>query len=117
MSECGFIGLGRMGGAMARRLLDAGHRVTVYDPEPTAAAALAAHGAQVAASAKAVADAAPVVFLSLPTPQIVQDVVGRAAIRAEVPRAPVPRPAAPHRQRTWCRWWSTAPAAASTRPT
>ncbi len=75
MSECGFIGLGRMGGAMARRLLDAGHRVTVYDPEPNAAAALAAHGAQVAASAKAVADAAPVVFLSLPTPQIVQDVV------------------------------------------
>ena len=38
MSECGFIGLGRMGGAMARRLLDAGHRVVVYDPNAAAAA-------------------------------------------------------------------------------
>jgi 3-hydroxyisobutyrate dehydrogenase-like beta-hydroxyacid dehydrogenase len=82
MSECGFIGLGRMGGAMARRLLDAGHRVTVYDPTASAAAAMAAHGAQVAPSAIAVADAVPVVFLSLPTPQIVQEVVlGPSGIR------------------------------------
>jgi 3-hydroxyisobutyrate dehydrogenase-like beta-hydroxyacid dehydrogenase len=75
MSECGFIGLGRMGGAMARRLIDAGHKVTVYDPSAAAAQALSALGADVAASATAVADAAPVVFLSLPTPQIVADVV------------------------------------------
>ncbi|HTC50373.1 MAG TPA: NAD(P)-dependent oxidoreductase [Steroidobacteraceae bacterium] len=82
MSECGFIGLGRMGGAMARRLLQAGHRVTVYDPSASAAAALAAHGAQVAPGAKAVAEAVPVVFLSLPTPQIVQEVVlGAQGIR------------------------------------
>ena len=83
MSECGFIGLGRMGGAMARRLLDAGHQVTVYDPLPQAAAELAAWGARVAESARAVADAAPVVFLSLPTPQIVLDVVlGAQGLRA-----------------------------------
>lgn len=75
MSECGFIGLGRMGGAMARRLLDAGHQVVVYDPSAAAAQALAAHGAQVVATARAVADAAPIVFLSLPTPQIVLEVV------------------------------------------
>jgi 3-hydroxyisobutyrate dehydrogenase-like beta-hydroxyacid dehydrogenase len=75
MSECGFIGLGRMGGAMARRLLDAGHQVTVYDPSTAAAEALAAHGARIAPSARAVADAAPVVFLSLPNPQIVTQVV------------------------------------------
>jgi 3-hydroxyisobutyrate dehydrogenase-like beta-hydroxyacid dehydrogenase len=82
MSECGFIGLGRMGGAMARRLLDAGHRVTVYDPAAAASAALAAHGAEVAPSARAVADAVPVVFLSLPTPQIVTEVVlGAQGIR------------------------------------
>lgn len=82
MSECGFIGLGRMGGAMARRLLDAGHQVTVYDPSAAAAAAVAAHGAKVAPSARAVADAAPVVFLSLPNPQIVADVVlGAEGIR------------------------------------
>jgi 3-hydroxyisobutyrate dehydrogenase-like beta-hydroxyacid dehydrogenase len=71
-----------MGGAMARRLLDAGHRVTVYDPAASAAAALATHGAAIAPSARAVADAVPVVFLSLPTPQIVLDVVlGAQGIR------------------------------------
>jgi 3-hydroxyisobutyrate dehydrogenase-like beta-hydroxyacid dehydrogenase len=75
MSECGFIGLGRMGGAMARRLLDAGHQVTVYDPNAAASAALAAHGASIAPTAQAVADATPVVFLSLPNPQIVAEVV------------------------------------------
>ena len=29
--KVGFIGLGRMGGGMARRLLDAGHDLCVYD--------------------------------------------------------------------------------------
>jgi 3-hydroxyisobutyrate dehydrogenase-like beta-hydroxyacid dehydrogenase len=82
MSECGFIGLGRMGGAMARRLLDAGHTVIVYDPSTAAADALAAQGATVAPSARAVADAAPIVFLSLPNPQIVSEVVlGASGIR------------------------------------
>jgi 3-hydroxyisobutyrate dehydrogenase-like beta-hydroxyacid dehydrogenase len=82
MSECGFIGLGRMGGAMARRLLDAGHQVVVYDPSAAAVAALTAHGATAAATARAVADTAPVVFLSLPTPQIVLEVVlGAQGIR------------------------------------
>ena len=31
--ELGMIGLGRMGGNMARRILRAGHRVVVYDPQ------------------------------------------------------------------------------------
>jgi 3-hydroxyisobutyrate dehydrogenase-like beta-hydroxyacid dehydrogenase len=71
-----------MGGAMARRLIDAGHRVVVHDPSAAAAEALAAQGATVAASARAVADAAPVVFLSLPNPQIVEQVVlGAQGIR------------------------------------
>lgn len=82
MSECGFIGLGRMGGAMARRLIDAGHQVVVYDPSAAASQALAACGATVAPSARAVADAAPIVFLSLPNPQIVTEVVlGAQGIR------------------------------------
>jgi 3-hydroxyisobutyrate dehydrogenase-like beta-hydroxyacid dehydrogenase len=71
VSECGFVGLGRMGGAMARRLLDAGHRVIAYDVAEPARAALAAHGAHLTTSARAVAELAPVVFLSLPTPEIV----------------------------------------------
>jgi 3-hydroxyisobutyrate dehydrogenase-like beta-hydroxyacid dehydrogenase len=75
VSECGFVGLGRMGGAMASRLIAAGHRVIAYDVNESARAALAAQGAQVAISARAVADLAPVVFLSLPNPQIVLETV------------------------------------------
>jgi 3-hydroxyisobutyrate dehydrogenase-like beta-hydroxyacid dehydrogenase len=75
MSECGFIGLGRMGGAMARRLIEAGHRVVAFDLRESARDALAAQGARVTSSARAVADAVPVVFLSLPNPAVVVDTV------------------------------------------
>jgi 3-hydroxyisobutyrate dehydrogenase-like beta-hydroxyacid dehydrogenase len=70
----GFIGVGRMGGPMARRLLDAGYGVTIYD---TSEAALAAHeklGARRAESPAAVASVAEIVIGSLPTPPIVQAV-------------------------------------------
>ena len=75
MSECGFIGLGRMGGAMARRLIEAGHRVVAFDVSATACDALASQGANIASSARAVADSVPVVFLSLPNPEVVVDTV------------------------------------------
>jgi 3-hydroxyisobutyrate dehydrogenase-like beta-hydroxyacid dehydrogenase len=75
MSECGFIGLGRMGGAMARRLIEAGHRVVAFDVSESARNALAAQGASIAASARAVADTVPIVFLSLPNPEIVVDTI------------------------------------------
>jgi 3-hydroxyisobutyrate dehydrogenase-like beta-hydroxyacid dehydrogenase len=71
MSECGFVGLGRMGGAMALRLIEAGHRVVAFDVSATACDALAAQGARIASSARAVADTVPVVFLSLPNPEVV----------------------------------------------
>ena len=43
--ELGMIGLGRMGGNMARRLLKGGYRVIVYDPVPEAVQALVEQGA------------------------------------------------------------------------
>ena len=43
--ELGMIGLGRMGGNMARRLLEGGHRLVVYDPVPEAVHALVKQGA------------------------------------------------------------------------
>jgi 3-hydroxyisobutyrate dehydrogenase-like beta-hydroxyacid dehydrogenase len=46
--DVGFIGLGHMGAPMARNLLKAGHRVTVYNRTPGKAEALAREGAQVA---------------------------------------------------------------------
>lgn len=73
MSECGFIGLGRMGGAMSRRLIEAGHRVVAFDVSESACDALAAQGARIASSARAVADTVPIVFLSLPNPEVVVD--------------------------------------------
>jgi 3-hydroxyisobutyrate dehydrogenase-like beta-hydroxyacid dehydrogenase len=48
--KVGFIGLGRMGAAMAANLLQAGHEVTVYNRSPDKARALSSLGARVAAS-------------------------------------------------------------------
>jgi len=53
----GFLGLGNMGGPMARNLLKAGHSLTVFDPFPQAVAALVEAGASAAASPAAVAQA------------------------------------------------------------
>jgi 3-hydroxyisobutyrate dehydrogenase-like beta-hydroxyacid dehydrogenase len=69
----GFVGLGRMGARMASRLLDAGHTLTVFDVSEAALKPLEARGARRAASAKAVADEAEVVFASLPSLAILRD--------------------------------------------
>lgn len=70
----GFIGIGQMGGPMSLRLLDAGHALCVFDTRDEATAPLAARGAQIAGSAADVASAAELVFVSLPTPAVVQAV-------------------------------------------
>jgi 3-hydroxyisobutyrate dehydrogenase-like beta-hydroxyacid dehydrogenase len=71
MTTLGFIGLGRMGGPMAARLLKAGHQVIGYDIDAAAAERFAASGGEVADTIAAVAQATEIVFLSLPTPDIV----------------------------------------------
>src|SRR5690606_37970112 len=73
-TDYGFIGIGRMGANMAKRLLDAGFSLTVYDTSSRAVDDLAAHGAQPAASAAEAADSAETLFLSLPTPDIIHTV-------------------------------------------
>jgi 3-hydroxyisobutyrate dehydrogenase-like beta-hydroxyacid dehydrogenase len=72
----GFVGLGAMGGPMARRLIAAGRRICVFDTAPAAVAALSAAGAEACDSARAVADAAEVVLVSLPSPDVVAAVAG-----------------------------------------
>lgn len=59
---------------MAARLLGAGHALVVCDPDPKAAEAAVAAGATAVATPREVADAAPVVLVSLPRPEIVQEV-------------------------------------------
>src|SRR5690606_7555578 len=73
-TDYGFIGVGRMGANMARRLLDGGFSLTVYDASRRAVDELVAHGAQGAASAAEVADNVETLFLSLPTPDIIHAV-------------------------------------------
>ena len=48
--QIGMIGLGRMGGNMARRLMRGGHDVVAYDPNPEAVESLGAEGASGAGS-------------------------------------------------------------------
>ena len=55
--EIGFIGLGKMGFPMARRLIEAGHTLTVFDTQKAAIDRLVALGAKPAASVKDIADA------------------------------------------------------------
>lgn len=70
----GFVGVGVMGGPMARRLIERGWRLTVHDTNPAAVKALARLGARAAKSPREVADRAQTVLASLPTPQIVREV-------------------------------------------
>jgi 3-hydroxyisobutyrate dehydrogenase-like beta-hydroxyacid dehydrogenase len=70
----GFIGVGRMGAPMAARLIDAGHKVTIFDTSRAATAPLVARGAVSAASARELAAAVETVIVSLPTPDVVRAV-------------------------------------------
>ena len=74
MALLGFVGVGRMGGPMASRLLDAGHSLVIFDTNAAAVKPLADRGATVASSPAEVASKAEVVFLSLPTPPVLQTV-------------------------------------------
>ncbi|NDW03160.1 NAD(P)-dependent oxidoreductase [Jiella pacifica] len=71
----GFIGLGTMGGAMARRLIAAGHQLVVADNNPEAVERLTSLGARAASTPAEVAASCSIVFLSLPTPDVVEAVV------------------------------------------
>src|SRR5512143_4300160 len=72
--ETGFIGLGNMGGPMAKRLIEAGHKLVVYDTRNDAVAPLVALGAQVASSPQDVADRVETVMASLPSLQVSEKV-------------------------------------------
>ncbi|HZU76220.1 MAG TPA: NAD(P)-dependent oxidoreductase [Dehalococcoidia bacterium] len=71
----GFIGTGHMGNPMARRLIGAGHQLVVHDLNEAAAANLIELGAQWAGSPREVAERCELIFLSLPGPPEVRQVV------------------------------------------
>ncbi len=71
----GFVGLGRMGGPMSGRLAAAGSAVHVFDTSESALRAAVAAGCMAASSARDVGEKADIVFISLPTPDIVNRAV------------------------------------------
>src|SRR5437764_6136579 len=70
----GYIGLGAMGSALARRLL-AGHDLRVWDVNPEAVGAFVRLGATAAANATEVARGSDVVLLCLPRSADVRQVI------------------------------------------
>src|SRR5512133_4061228 len=87
--ELGFVGLGAMGQGMARVLLRAGHRVTVWNRTRERAAPLAKEGAAVAATA-ADAARAGVVLSMLADDRAVEEVTGgRDGLLAGLPEGGV----------------------------
>jgi 3-hydroxyisobutyrate dehydrogenase-like beta-hydroxyacid dehydrogenase len=72
--DIGFIGLGNMGAPMARRLIEAGHKLIVYDTRNDAVAPFTALGAELASSPQDVADRVETVMASLPEPAVVAKV-------------------------------------------
>ncbi len=70
----GFIGLGNMGGPMARNLIKAGHSLVVNDIDEAKTAEHREMGAEWAATPEEVARQAPVVLTSLPGPAEVEEV-------------------------------------------
>ncbi len=69
-AEVGFIGLGAMGGGIARRLAQAGIKLHVYDIDPSKTAAFAKWNVVVHSNPQSIADAVEVVFACLPDIEI-----------------------------------------------
>jgi 3-hydroxyisobutyrate dehydrogenase-like beta-hydroxyacid dehydrogenase len=76
--DIGFIGLGKMGFPMARRLIEAGHHLIVFDTRKDVVEQFVARGAEPATSPRDVADRAETVMASLPSLQASLDVATAA---------------------------------------
>ena len=74
MQTIGFVGLGTIGGAIARNIQRAGYPMRVHDIRPEAVRPLVENGAQPAASPVEVARQCRIVFTSLPGPREVEEV-------------------------------------------
>lgn len=72
--KTGYIGLGNMGGALARRLL-LSQELTVFDLDPAAIEACAAAGATAANGVRAIAEGCETVMMCLPTSAEVRSVI------------------------------------------
>jgi 3-hydroxyisobutyrate dehydrogenase-like beta-hydroxyacid dehydrogenase len=76
--KVGFIGLGRMGSAMVRRLCAAGHDVAVYNRTPEKAKALTEAGARIVGSMAEAARYGDAVFTMLADDAALEEVAGQS---------------------------------------
>ena len=74
METVGFVGLGTIGGVIAKNIQDAGYPLAVHDILPEAVQRLVEIGAQPAGSPAEVAQRSRVMFTSLPGPREVEEV-------------------------------------------
>lgn len=84
--KIGMIGLGRMGGNMARRLMAGGHQVVAYDRDADAVAKLTADGAEGVGSLDAVRDKldSPAIWwVMLPAGEITEGTIAQIAEKAK----------------------------------
>src|SRR4051794_22951681 len=77
-TKLGFVGLGNMGGNMAARLLAAGYTVYGEAQSRTGAEPLLEKGLQWQESPRALAEAAEVIFTSLPDDRVIEQVASEA---------------------------------------
>lgn len=82
----GIIGLGIMGGAMARNLLAAGWRVVGFDTDAARVAELVAEGLEAPGSVAGVAEEAPALLTSLPSVKAVMATAAAIAASGVSPR-------------------------------
>src|ERR1700742_4291503 len=75
----GIVGLGIMGGAIARNLVERGWHVIGFDLDPERNAELAQAGVSIAGDVTEVTCDAPVIMTSLPTPAAVEHVARQIA--------------------------------------
>src|SRR5579859_7490685 len=74
MAQIGFIGLGKMGGRVAKRLLDAGHNVTGYNRTRSKAQWLLDAGMQWGESPRQVAQQSDVIFSMVTNTDALQEI-------------------------------------------
>ena len=84
--KVGFIGTGRMGGAMVRRLLEAKHDVGVYNRTPEKAKPLADAGAKIVGSVADAARYGDVIYTMLADDTALEDVVFRQGLLDALPK-------------------------------
>jgi 3-hydroxyisobutyrate dehydrogenase-like beta-hydroxyacid dehydrogenase len=85
MSDVSVIGLGSMGSALARAMLRAGHRVTVWNRTAAKAAPLTSEGATMAASAATAVAASPVVIVCVDDYDVTRTILGVGDVVAALP--------------------------------